>query len=156
MPDTKQILKVLRDDLALQTRHCKVLEAQELALLTCNRALFAQTQEQHAALVAKLEVQDAARRAALVDDDGQPLTLSGLKEIAPQGSLRGLGALEDGLKHILDQVQALTRRNRSLIQNELDYIAFSLDLFVEAGRTAGESYGGSKKMSSRLLMDRRA
>ncbi len=156
MPDTKKILKVLRDDLTLQTRHCKVLEAQELALLTCNRALFAQTQEQHAALVAKLEVQDTARRAALVDGDGQPITLSGLKGIAPESSLRGLDALENGLKHILEQVQTLTRRNRSLIQNELDYIAFSLDLFVEAGRTAGDGYGGAGIAAGRLLMDRRA
>ena len=155
MPDTKRILKVLREDLALQTRHCKLLEAQELALLTCNRALFAQTQEQHAAMVAKLEVQDAVRRAALVDDEGKPLTLSGLKELVPESSLHGLGALEEGLKHILDQVQALTRRNRALIQNELDYIAFSLDLFVEAGRTAGEGYGGTM-VTGRLLLDRRA
>ncbi len=156
MTDTKRILQVLRDELALQTRHCKLLEAQEQALLTCDRGRFAALQEQHCAMLAVLEVQDDARRAALVDDAGMPLTLSGLKELLPPASLRGLPALENNLRRTLDRVQALTRSNRKLIQNELNYLAFTLDLFVEAGRTADNGYGGGGRMVGRLLLDRRA
>ena len=46
-------------------------------------------------------------------------------------------------------------RNQSLINNELNYIAFMLDLFVEAGRSAETGYGAGS-MGPRLLLDRRA
>lgn len=156
MTDTKRILQVLRDELALQTRHCKLLEAQEQALLGCDRGRFAALQEEHCAMLAALEAQDDARRGALTDDAGGPLTLSALKEMLPAESLRGLPALEDGLRRTLERVQALTRSNQKLIQNELNYLAFTLDLFVEAGRTADNGYGGGGRLTGRLLLDRRA
>ena len=156
MTDTKRILQVLRDELALQTRHCKLLEAQEQALLSCDRARFAALQEEHCAMLALLEVQDAARRAALTGEGGAPLTLSALKEMLPAASLRGLPTLENGLRRTLERVQALTRSNQKLIQNELNYLAFTLDLFVEAGRTADNGYGGSGRVTGRLMLDRRA
>jgi hypothetical protein len=156
MTDTKRILQVLRDELALQTRHRKLLEAQEQALLACDRERFAALQEEHCAMLAALEAQDDARRAALTDEAGAPLLLSALKEMLPDASLRGLPALEDGLRRTLDRVQALTRSNQKLIQNELNYLAFTLDLFVEAGRTADNGYGGGGRLTGRLLLDRRA
>ena len=152
----KQIMQVLRDELALQTRHCKLLEAQEQALLTCDRGRFAALQEEHCRMLAVLEAQDGARRAALTDEAGTPLTLTMLKEAFPTASLRGLPGLEAGLKKTLDRVQALTRSNQKLIQNELNYLAFTLDLFVEAGRTADKGYGGGGRITGRLLLDRRA
>jgi len=156
MTDTKRILQVLRDELALQTRHRKLLEAQEQALLACDRERFAALQEEHCAMLAALEAQDDARRAALTDEAGAPLTLSALKEVLPDASLRGLPALEDELRRTLDRVQALTCSNQKLIQNELNYLAFTLDLFVEAGRTADNGYGGGGRLTGRLLLDRRA
>ena len=156
MPEPKQIIQVLRDELALQKRHCKLLEAQEQALLACDRGRFAALQEEHCGMLAALEAQDDARRAALKDEGGAPLTLSALKERLPETSLRGLPAVEDGLRQTLDRVQALTRSNQKLIQNELNYLAFTLDLFVEAGRTADNGYGGGGRAAGRLLLDRRA
>lgn len=156
MPNPKQIMQVLRDELALQTRHGKLLEAQEQALLACDRGRFAALQEEHCGMLAALEAQDDARRAALTDEAGAPLTLSALKEMLPAAGLHGLPALEDGLRRTLDRVQALTRSNQKLIQNELNYLAFTLDLFVEAGRTADNGYGGGGRMTGRLLLDRRA
>ena len=156
MTDTKHILQVLRDELALQTRHCKLLEAQEQALLSCDRARFAALQVEHCGMLAALEAQDDARRAALRDETGERLTLSGLKEMLPDAALRGLPALEDGLRRTLDRVQALTRSNQSLIHNELNYLAFTLDLFVEAGRMADNGYGGGGRQTGRLMLDRRA
>lgn len=161
MLEPKQILQTLRDELALQKRHCKLLEAQEQALLACDRGRFAALQQEHCEMLAVLEAQDAARRAALTDEAGVPLTLSALKETLPATNLRGLPSVEDGLRRTLDRVQALTRSNQKLIQNELNYLAFTLDLFVEAGRTADNGYGppnggGSGRLTGRLLLDRRA
>jgi len=48
------------------------------------------------------------------------------------------------------------QRNEMLIRNELNYLAFSLDLFVEAGRAAGQSYGGGAMLGARMGLDRRA
>ncbi len=156
MPEPKKILQVLREELALQTRHCTLLEAQQQALLACDRARFSTLQSEHAQMLRELEAQDTERRAALKDDEGEALTMSVLKECIPSGSLPGLVVLEDGLRRTLDRVQALTRRNKMLIQNELDYLAFTLDLFVEAGRSADNGYGGCGRLTGRLLLDRRA
>ena len=158
MPDTQKILKTLRDELALQTRHCKLLEAQEQALLTCNRTQFTALQEEYTEILPLLEAQDTARKAVLIDGQGEPLTLSTLKELLPPNRLRGL---EEGLRRTLERVQTLTCRNQILIQNELKYLAFTLDLFVEAGRNADTGYGPQSRDRSgwrtgRLLLDRRA
>ena len=136
-----EILQVLRAELALQTRHGNLLEAQQLALLACDRPRFAALQEDYAQVVVQLEAQDTARKAALQDENGQALTLSAIKDRALPKDLPKLASLEESLRQALDKVQALTRRNQTLIQNELDYLAFSLDLFVEAGRTADNGYG---------------
>lgn len=158
----KLILKALRDELALQTRHAKLLEDQQLALLACDRVRFTALQDEYALILVQLEAQDSARRAALTGDGGEPLPLSALKEDCSERNRATLQALEDSLRRTLAQVQELTRRNQTLIQNELNYLTFSLDLFVEAGRSAECGYaatrGGSTggRMSSVLLLDRRA
>lgn len=156
MPETKQIIKVLRQELALQTRHCTLLEAQEQALLACDRERFCALQAEHARMLLELETQDAARRAALTDEQGQALTLSVLKQSIPAAGQAALLALEDGLRRTLERVQTLTCRNKILIQNELDYFAFTLDLFLEAGRSSQMGYGGGGRLMGRLLLDRRA
>lgn len=158
----KQIIKVLRDELALQTRHWKLLESQQLALLACDRVRFTALQDDYAVVLVQLEAQDTARRAAMVGEDGEPVTLSVLKECCAERNQSALQTLEDSLRRTLDQVQLLTKRNQTLIQNELDYLAFSLDLFVEAGRSADNGYGANRVQSragraaSLLLLDRRA
>lgn len=159
VPDAKHILQVLRDELAVQTRHCKLLEAQEQALLACDRARFTALQDDYAQVLVALEAQDRARRAALEDEDG-PLTLSRLRDSVPAESRRGLDSLGDGLARTLERIQTLSRRNKTLIQNELDFFAFTLDLFVEAGRGIDAGYGPrggrSGHLTGRLMLDRRA
>ena len=157
----KLILKVLRDELALQTRHVKLLESQQMALLVCDRVRFTALQDEYALVLVQLEAQEASRRAAMTDADGEPVLLSALKEQASERNQAVLQALEDNLRRVLEQVQSLTRRNQTLIQNELNYLAFSLDLFVEAGRSADNGYGqrgghGGGRAASLLLLDRRA
>jgi|GEM_PF-1128381 len=158
----KQILKVLREELALQTRHLKLLESQQLALLACDRVRFTALQDDYAVVLVQLEAQDTGRRAVLVGEDRQPLTLSLLKALCSERTQSILQTLEDSLRCTLDQVQLLTKRNQTLIQNELDYLAFSLDLFVEAGRSADNGYGANcvrsraGRAASLLMLDRRA
>ena len=158
----KQIIKVLRDELALQTRHLKLLESQQLALLACDRVRFTALQDDYALVLVQLEAQDTARRAAMTGEDGEPVTLSAVKAQCSERNQSVLQTLEDSLRRTLDGVQLLTKRNGTLIQNELDYLAFSLDLFVEAGRSADNGYGANRVQSragraaSLLLLDRRA
>ncbi len=158
----KHIIKVLRDELALQTRHLKLLESQQLALLACDRVRFTALQEEYTLVLVQLEAQDAARRAAMTGENGEPLVLSVLKAECIERNQSVLQTLEDSLRRTLDQVQLLTKRNQTLIQNELDYLAFSLDLFVEAGRSADNGYGANcvrsraGRAASLLLLDRRA
>ncbi len=158
----KLILKTLRDELALQTRHARLLESQQLALLACDRVRFTALQDEYALVLVQLEAQDSARRAALTDENGEPVSLPALKEQCGERNKATVQALEDSLRRTLDQVQGLTRRNQTLIQNELNYLAFSLDLFVEAGRSADNGYAaqrsgqGRGRLSSLLLLDRRA
>jgi hypothetical protein len=158
----KNTLQVLRAELALQKRHGQLLEGQQLALLACDRARFAVLQEEYSQMLVLLEAQDTARRAALLDENGEPLTLAQLQALAPEKDQPTLAALEGDLRQVLELVQTLSRRNQALIQNELNYLAFSLDLFVEAGRNADNGYGsrhgfpGHARHTSLWVLDRRA
>ena len=153
MTDAGHLAALLREELRLQTRHCKLLEAQQRALVACDRNQFCALQGAHIDLLAQLEAQAQARQAAMQDEDGSALTLTVLMESLPARPQAVLAGLRDSLKRTLERSQELCRRNRQLIQNELDYLTFSLDLFVEAGRRDDASYGGHR-WGRRKLLDR--
>lgn len=154
MPNAAHILRVLRDELALQSRHCKLLEAQEAALMSCDRARFFQLQAEHTRLLPLLEAQQEARQAILRDDQNQPCTLSVLIELCPEAGRRALAGVGESLRATLERIRSLSTRNQQLIENELKYLSFTLELFVEAGRSADRGYGG-RMPGSRMLLDRR-
>lgn len=155
MTDVQQLTLCLRQQWALQTRHCQLLEAQGRALLACDRARFCALQDDYALLLIDLEKQEGDRADLMRDADGNACTLSALMEEFPERARLRLTALRDGLRGTLEQAQDLSRRNQGLIQNELKYCAFMLDLFVEAGRSAELEFGGGG-LGRRLLLDRRA
>jgi hypothetical protein len=152
MADPNKILKLLRDELVLQTRHCKLLEDQQKALLACDRPRFCTVQAEQSLMMQLIEAQTTAREAAMHDDDGNLVALSELIQGLPPQHQRALGLVRDSLRKTLERVRELNIQNRKLIKNELEYIAFTLDLFVEAGRKAEASYGG--RFRGRLLLDR--
>ncbi len=156
MTNMTPLLKNLRQELTLQTRHRQLLEAQGRALLACDRARFCALQEEHMGLLRALQEQEETRASLMRDETGQPCTLSALLARATPRDRRALETLREGLGKTLAQVQALSARNRGLINNELKYIAFMLDLYVEAGRSAGAGYGLGGGVGRRLLLDRRA
>ena len=90
------------------------------------------------------------------DEMGQMCSLSALLTNVSPRDRRALETLRAALGKTLSQVQELSTRNRGLINNELKYIAFMLDLYVEAGRSAEAGYGIGGGMGRRLLLDRRA
>lgn len=154
MPNAAHLLKVLRDELALQTRHCKLLEAQEAALLACDRARFFVLQTEHMQLLPLLQAQEEARKTVLRDDSGQPCTLGVLAALCPEANRRALTQMGESLRQTLGRIQTLTERNQQLVENELKYLAFTLELFVEAGRSADRGYGyGGRTASHRMLLD---
>ncbi len=156
MNDAQQLTQCLRRQWALQTQHCRLLEAQGQALIACDRPRFCALQAEYDRLLAALEEQDAVRSALMCDADGRACTLTALMGQFPDGTRLRLTALRDGLRATLEKAQDLARRNQRLIQNELDYMAFTLDLFVEAGRSADAAYGGLGMAGGRLFLDRRA
>jgi len=158
MPNTQMLITLLKQEQTLRARHCQVLEAQQRALLACDRARFMALEPDHADLLVKLEEQETARRSALTDDNGEPVTLSAVLEEMGETTraFRTLATVRDTLRETIERSRTLMQRNEMLIRNELNYLAFSLDLFVEAGRAAGQSYGGGAMLGGRLGLDRRA
>ncbi len=158
MPNTQTLITLLKQEQTLRTRHCQLLEAQQRALLACDRARFAQLEPAHADLLVQLEAQETLRRAALTDDNGASLTLSAVLEEMDETdrASRTLTGLRDKLRETIERSRTLMQRNEMLIRNELNYLAFSLDLFVEAGRASGQNYGGGALLGGRLGLDRRA
>ena len=146
--------QVLRDELQLQTRHCKILEAQQAALLACDRAQFFALHDEYDVLLGQLEAQQDVRKMVLRQEDGSPLTLTLLLEMLPETVCRRLQPVRESLRRTLERVHALNRQNQQMIQNELNYIAFSLELCMEAGRKNDSGYGGGG--GGRLLLDRSA
>lgn len=155
MTDAQPLIQCLKQQSTLQMRHCQILEAQGRALLACDRPRFSALQDEYAQLLLQLQEQEKNRRALMQDEQGNPCTLTQLMENYPERSQKTLQTVRDGLRRNLDRAQELSRRNQGLIQNELKYFAFMLDLFVEAGRSAEAEYGGGG-LGRRLLLDRRA
>jgi hypothetical protein len=154
MKNEQQLIKSLRQELLLQTRHRQLLEAQGSALLACDRPRFCDLQNDYVALLALLQAHQDERQKLMQDGDGKPCSLSPLLDQVSARGRRSLEALREDLGRTLSSIREQSDRNQMLIQNELKYIAFLLDLFVEAGRSAEANYGGV--MRRRLLLDRRA
>jgi len=156
MADPQKVLTLLRNELDLQTRHMKLLEAQQTALLACDRPRFCEMKAEQELMLQLLDAQQTAREAEMVDGNGNLLAISALLERTPEKQQRALGLVRDSLIKTINRVQELTLQNKQLIENELEYIAFTLDLFVEAGRKATKSdYGGFGSLRGRMLLDRR-
>lgn len=155
--NANEIIAVLKREHALQVRHSQILEAQQRALMACDRVRFCALEGDYADLLVLLEKQDTARRAALTDEAGDALTVTAVLESLPEGRTRlVMQTLRDGLRKTLAYIETLSRRNEMLIRNELNYLTFTMDVFVEAGRSAGQSYGGATSLGGRLGLDRRA
>lgn len=153
MIDHNQLANFMRQELALHSRHCKLLEEQQQALLACNRSQFCSLQPSYAALMERFEAQTAQRKEFLKNQDGEVATLYSLIESVSEQNQSVLHLLYQRLKYLIEMTQMLCRRNIELIQRELNYFTFSLDTLVEAGRQADMSYGGSRQ-SRRMFVDR--
>ena len=155
MADPQKVLTLLRTELELQTRHKKLLETQQEALLACDRPRFCGMKAEQDLMLQLLDAQKTAREAELEEPNGNLLAISALMERCPEKQQRALGLVRDSLIKTINRVQELTEQNAQLIENELEYIAFTLDLFVEAGRKTKKDYGGFGSLRGRMLLDRR-
>lgn len=156
MADPQKVLKLLRDELDVHTRHMKLLEAQQGALLACDRPRFCGMKAEQELMLQLLEAQKTAREHALTDAGGNLMAISALIERCPEKQRKGLWLVQDRLIQTVKRVKDLSSQNKRLIENEIEYIAFTLDLFVEAGRKQKNVYGGFGSLRSRMLLDRRA
>lgn len=153
MIDPQALLKALRLHWALHQRHCKLLKAQQSALLACDREKFCALQPEHDLLVQQVQQQEEALRVLIQGGAGSAATLSAQLACLPERTRRPLQAVQSGLLRTLQETRALSERNAQLIQNELHYLDYTLDLFIDAGRAADAGYGGRGPMRGRLLLD---
>lgn len=156
MTSEQKLIKNLRQELSLQSKHRQLLEAQGSALEACDRERFAAMQAAHADLLARLQALGQERMEMMCDEDGNACPLSTLLEHVSSRGRKTLEGLRATLGAVLAGNRDLSARNQKLIDNELKYIAFMLDLFVEAGRSAEAGYGAGSGIGRRLLLDRRA
>jgi len=129
--EPKSIIEILRSELQLQRRHYQILQEQHAALLVGDRQRFAVTQQMYSHFLA-----DARRHA-----DARALVLGPVKVnlkdrmVAWTSRDRVAGiALIEAIRDLLDKIQTLGRSNAAMIENELRYGKFMLDLYMEATR----------------------
>jgi hypothetical protein len=129
--ETKIIIDILRAELQLQRRHTQILQEQHQALLVGDRAWFAMTQRLYIQYLA-----DAKRHADLRLKVLGPPTVPLKKRMSgwsPRERTAGF-ALVDAIRALIENVRLLGRSNAAMIENELRYGKFMLDLYLEATR----------------------
>ena len=137
MYTSKEVIKLLKGELALQKRHIKLLQAQNEALIACDRPRFFQLFEGYSAFLKELEQHAAKRDTALA---GAPL--AGLTDEWPDEDSAQAKKLSEEIRNALFLAKEISARNQKLISRELTYIDFLLNLYVEAGRRSA-SYANS-------------
>ena len=156
MNNIKLLLHTLRAEWSLHLRHVRLLQAQQAALLTCDRDEFCRLHAQHEELLAQMEAQGNARDEALRGPDGAPRPLSTWIAEAAGRTRQTLETLQGNLQGTLQQAQELARRNAVLLENEMAFFAYMMDLYVDAARISGDDYAGHAPAAGRLGLDRRA
>ena len=85
--------------------------------------------------------------------DGQPVKLSDLLPTMPQRLRDAAVELREELKRVVADVTRISDENQTLIENELGYISFMMDSYVDASRKA-DKYAGLRS-GRRLMLDKR-
>lgn len=137
MYESKDIIKILKGELALQKRHVKLLLEQNEALIACDRPRFFTLFEGYTAFLAQLEQHAARRRESLGD-----APLAAAASDWPEEEGQQAKKLSDEIKQTLERAKEISSQNQKLIARELTYIDFLLNLYVEAGRRSA-SYAHS-------------
>ena len=156
MNNVKHLLQTLRAEWSLHLKHVQLLQAQQTALLSCDRDEFCRLHTQHEALLAQIAAHTKVRDAALRDETGAPRPLSAWLVDAVGRTRQTLENLQNGLRETLRLAQTLTQRNAQLIENDLTFFAYMMDLYVDVARLSGDGYGGHAPAAGRLGLDRRA
>jgi flagellar biosynthesis/type III secretory pathway chaperone len=135
IPESKQGLKILANELLLQRRHRKSVRDQNSALLACDRKRFAEMHEQFVLLQGELEVQNKLRMALF-----GTRKLEKVISTWPESDRRNAEKIVAELGPVVREVREVNRQNRSLVGNELKYMDFMMNLLVSTYRK-GSMYG---------------
>lgn len=134
---SKEVIKLLKGELSLQKRHIKLLQAQNEALIACDRPRFFQLFQGYSEFLKELEQHAAKRDTALAGTPLASLTAEWPDEDAGQAK-----KISDDIRDALARAKEISAQNQKLISRELTYIDFLLNLYVEAGRRSA-SYANS-------------
>ncbi len=152
--DATATLAMLKHELELQRKHVRCLRDQNSALISCNRAKFEQQQKSYVALLSELEAQESRRNKLLA---GRSLG-DGSQEWTSQQRTALLRVCEQ-IGSASVQARDLNSQNRLLIEGELRYMSFMLDVMLDTARKTGHSYeahGGLATVQRSLLINRAA
>ena len=153
MTDSYKIIDTMRRELALQRRYLKLLDLQKTSLLACDRKKFTELQPEQETIVATLAANQDLRQKLFRMSDGQPVKLSDLLPTMPQRLRDAAVELREELKRVVADVTRISDENQTLIENELGYISFMMDSYVDASRKA-DKYAGLRS-GRRLMLDKR-
>lgn len=137
MHSGKDTIKLLREELGLQKRHVKLLQAQNEALVACDRPRFFQLFEEYSRFLVELERHSVRRNKALGG-----LSLVEASAEWPDDEAGQAKKVSGEIKRALERAKEISAQNQKLISRELTYIDFLLNLYVEAGRRSA-SYANS-------------
>ena len=130
-PQPREALNLLRRELALQKRHLQLVKEQNSALIAGDRARFERLHRAYVRFVTELDAQCSDRTKTF----GCSMTPIILLFYGWSGAERSAGvALATAVHQVLAEIQDVVNQNNTLIGNELRYIEFMLDTYIEAGR----------------------
>lgn len=129
--EIKSIIEILQKELTLQKRHIELLQTQHGALISCDRAAFAAAQKDYVRLLAEVK-RHAAQRSLALGGNTPPLK----ERIAawPQRERAQGEALLVAIFTLIGRIKLVSLQNAAMIQNELRYGKFMLDLYIDAAR----------------------
>jgi hypothetical protein len=128
-PEWRVILRHLAAEITLQRIHVKLLSAQRMALVQRDHEGFVGLQPEHGSCLADLSSQAEERRRLL-----RGRSMAAVFASWPEAEQTKAKALARQLRQLLKEARMLCAQNAAMINNELRYADFLLDIFVKAGR----------------------
>ena len=145
----KEILDILRQELILCNRLCELGEKQQLGLTESldGRKISAEAQQIEALLMQLGSLEQ--RKNKLLEHFGEK-TLKGLLLRQPFSQEKTLaGQLMTKLSSTIHKIQQISLNSRSLLQRNLQYIDFSVNVMTQA--SAGTTYTAPGSMPPETL-----
>ncbi|HEY3329110.1 MAG TPA: flagellar export chaperone FlgN [Capsulimonadaceae bacterium] len=130
----KEILGLLRSEIAIQRRHLRLLLEQRVALLANDQEAFAAAHVHYDIFTRELEAHTVARREMM---GGETVSLRSVVNSWPAAEKAAGTQLLDALAQLIERVKVVALQNTDMVSNHLMYTQFMLSVMVRSGRRNG-------------------